>query len=252
MTDRLYQFVSDEGQMRLFYQKHIMPFHEQNDLSYIILPTARRKYHPELGKSQMVTNTTTFSSLKTEDQFVERMRRYEIRDGTYKDQRTNESLPASAFAMYITVDPMNELRAFFKLQAEIGTRLEVRLRNQETNSSPLKIESVYKSELHKCSENIFKKLDVDTKDPEKIEELRKILEENKIRMHLVIETKNGFHVLINTKNGDIDTEGNKALYQFVSQAEVKSWITVEKNAMVVIPGTFQAGFPVRIVNWTGY
>lgn len=260
-ADSLYKFIEDVEQVRMFYDKQIQPFNELPYLSFILLPTARRKNWPTLSRSQMVTNTRTFSSQKPFARFLEELKRYEIREGLYVDNRTGEPLPTEALIIYITLDPMNEIRGYYKLQGEMNDRLEKMIINtaKTVKDDPPSLElpkldviSTYKSCLHSCPERIFKKLDVDTKEPDKILKLREIINQNNIKLHLVIETKNGFHVVIVQKNyasliQGINKVSERILYEFVESN--KDWVTIEKNALLVIPGTYQAGYLSKIVEW---
>jgi hypothetical protein len=240
-----YRFIADEEEIRKFYRQHILPFHEKNDLSYIILPTVRRKYYPELKRTQSIVANEIFSSQKSEDRFIQVIRRLEVAEGVYTDGgKGGESLPNQAFVIYITVDPMNEVDGYYKLQQEISNRLKIRLHGGEVN--PLRIKQTYKSCLHQSPEKIFLKLDVDTKDSGHIGSLRQMMKTNNIIPYMVVETKNGFHVIINRETG-IDGPANKALHLF---SKNKEWITIEKNALVAIPGTYQGGdHQVKMVEW---
>ncbi len=273
----MYQFIGNEEDVRKFYQLHISQFNTHDFNAFIIIPIARRKYCPSLSCSQFTISTRIFSTKDNVDKFVQELKKYEIADGLYKDG--DNSIPSSAMAIYMTVNPMNEMNAFFKFQEEMMKRVQEMLngntvpsfsesvipRNEEVKSACLqalvpvrstitdhqpvrakartdfKMTSLYKSCLHKSSENLFVKLDVDTKEEEKITVLREFLTpENYMTPYMVIESRGGYHVLL-YKNAN-----NRALYEFL---QGKDWVTQEKNALVIIPGTYQGGFLTKIVQW---
>jgi hypothetical protein len=90
-------------------------------------------------------------------------------------------------------------------------------------------------------------LDVDTKDPDKIESLKNFLREHGIKPQLAIETRGGYHVLLNRSSLG---KNHEKLYRFIQSSLDEKWISIEGgNALVVIPGTWQGGFVTRIVNF---
>ena len=272
MIDGTYNFIYDENQIKTFFQKHIKPFQSSPYLSFLIIPTARRKYFPELSTSQTVLRSCDFPcNIKNdENRLILLLKRLQIQQGSYKDKKTGKALPSEAFAIYLTVDPLNEIRAYNKLQKQMADRFENLIMNglhkstsEPTNESydisnysdktdnqqpqtNLNLESVYKSCLHSCPEKGFKKLDVDSKDESNINRLKTLFKENNIDTHLVVETKGGFHVILNSNN--LTSDAQKNLHLFSTQN--KNWMSVEKTGcLVAIPGTLQAGFQVKIVEW---
>lgn len=308
-----HSFIADESQVREFYRRHILPYRDESYLNFIIIPIARRKYWAPLSKSQMNMNTKVFSSNDDEDRFVNELRRYEVRCGLYKDTFTkpktengkivkDQDIPDIAIAFYVTANPMNDLKAFFLMQREVSEKLEVLVMAKEKANSQPKIghiSSIFKSCLHKCDQKVFLKLDVDTKEADKIESLKKFLREHAIKPHLVVESRGGYHVLLKrsaigknhenlhrfiesttkidksfsakkqgiTKKQHISAEPcdnteepcdlseniegteDYEIPEGKEQREDDKWITVEKNALVIIPGTFQGGFITRIVDF---
>ena len=256
----MYNFIYDENEIKSFFQKHIKPFQSSSYLSFLILPTARRKYFPELSTSQTVLRSCDFpcNSNNDENRFVLILRRLQIQQGSYKDKKSGKELPSEAFAIYLTVDPLNEIRAYNKLQKQMADRFEKLISNvlfkessadcDMTDNQPtnLNLESVYKSCLHSCPEKGFKKLDVDSKDDDNINKLKALFVENDITPHLIVETKGGYHVILNTQK--LSSESQKNLYVFSTQN--KNWMSIEKTGcLVAIPGTLQAGFRVKMVEW---
>lgn len=65
--------------------------------------------------------------------------------------------------------------------------------------------------------------------------------EREIKFFLVVETKNGYHVLL--KNKDLD----KHQQLFLRQNPFKFEYTVHTNIFCPVPGTWQGGFPVKLL-----
>lgn len=274
----MYKFIGNEDDIRKFYKLHLQQFTDQDYLTFIIIPIARRKYWQELSCSQFSINTKLFSSKKDENMFVREIKKYQIEEGLYVDGET--PIPASAMALYITADPMNEIQAYFSFQQKVGQRIEKIICKKETknnkdNDPPMNMVSIYKSCLHTSPEKTFRKLDVDTKEHHLILKLRATLDELGIRPHLVVESRSGYHVVLhnersfepatpidnhqdnkdnqnnqnNKDNKDKNNKDNmnKSLYAF-AQAN-KDWVTIENNPLIVIPGTYQGGFLTKLVDW---
>lgn len=280
MTDKLYKFIHDEAQLRAFHKQHIAPLAKYNMFSFILIPLARKKYWNGLSRSQMNLNTRIISSKISEEDFIVEIRRYEIREGLYRDRST--PIPSEAMAIYMTVNPMNEIKSFFKFNGVVSTRLsgiffqdtndlneyegdpnrpgkkvgqsmqtvdELELRDLDADdNSNGKLMSHYKSCLHKSQERHFCKLDVDTKDPEKIAILTRFFAENRIVPHLVVESRGGYHVLLSVEA--LGSEGQKRLHFFLkSIKELKKedqWVSYENNPLVVLPGTNQGGYQTEM------
>lgn len=257
-----YCFVYDENEVKRFFQKHIKPYEKSQFLSFMIIPTARRKYFKELSCSQTTMRTSIFpcNTKNNEEMLLSALTKLEVKSGCYKDQKTGQGLPSEAFAIYMTVDPLNEVRAYNNLQKQISDRITDMLlksasigndtnennTNDDNLNHNLNIEKVYKSCLHSCPEKAFKKLDVDSKEENNIDKLKTLFKDNNIVPHLVVETKGGYHVVLNVKNLTKDSQRN--LYNF--SQENNTWMSIEKpGCLIAIPGTLQAGFKVRMVDW---
>jgi len=259
----LYQIIGDEAQVREFYRRHILPFSAEKYRSFLLLLHARRKYHAEMSNSQRIINTKPVSSKISENQFVRELRKYEVAEGLYVDSVKDLPIPNEALVIYMTADPLDEIQSFFGMQNELNSVLQelvqssissqvedsikIKIDTQEKTTS-LKVINRYKSWLHKSNVKKFHKLDVDTKDTDKITNLRNLFLKEGIILHLVIESRGGYHVIIDKEHGILSNDSHRQLHLFCQQN--KEWITIEKNALLVIPGTIQGGFLTRIVDWS--
>jgi hypothetical protein len=105
-------------------------------------------------------------------------------------------------------------------------------------------------------------LDVDTKDTQQLADTNALLERTGVaaRVLLATETKNGFHVVYDGSKAKCSAQGidHKALHDFMETTAVvgkvnvngqpvaDNWLSISKSGMVVIPGTLQGTWRVRI------
>lgn len=242
-------FVGNEDDVRRFYKMHLEPFASATNLAHLILPIARRKYHAPLSVSQLSIPATIFHARKGADEFIRTLRRYNVDDGVFVDS-SGANVPREAIVLYMTVNPMDEMRAYNKLQQLLNERLYDMARG--ASAPPFNVYKTYKSTLHQCPLAKFVKYDVDTKEESKIGALRALAREKNIKFHLVVETRGGYHVVISNEFGyEKSKEGNKAREAFSNFiAENKTWVTKEESgAQIVVPGTLQGGYLTRIVEW---
>mmetsp|Transcript_690 Transcript_690/g.395 ORF Transcript_690/g.395 Transcript_690/m.395 type:complete len:145 (-) Transcript_690:56-490(-) len=97
---------------------------------------------------------------------------------------------------------------------------------------------------HPYKEHRWLKLDVDTKDPELIQQLQETLKGGNIVV--AVESRGGYHVVL--EKGPFC----RSLYKFATAVnegvpKEDQWITIENNEgpMLAIPGTNQGGFVVQ-------
>jgi hypothetical protein len=102
----------------------------------------------------------------------------------------------------------------------------------------------------------YKQIDLDTKDIDKVRSVRDLLSSLNIHVTMCIETRGGFHMLF-PRNANKDTM--KSLYEFKQKTSSKKpdingkivtdyWFSITNQPMVIMPGTYQGGFPAKIVD----
>uniref|UniRef100_A0A6C0JQT6 Uncharacterized protein n=1 Tax=viral metagenome TaxID=1070528 RepID=A0A6C0JQT6_9ZZZZ len=246
----MYEFVGNEEDVRKFYRLHMKEFNTTKHAAFIIIPIARRKYFPALSVSQFTINTRIFPCMDDEDRFLQDIQKYEVREGLYHDRTEGKDvpIPRDGIAIYVTANPMNEMDAFFMFQKQIMENIKTMVSHNRNNTldnqANFKMMSVYKSCLHKSPIDKFLKLDVDTKEEEKIVSLREFLRTSCIPIHMAIESRGGYHVVIYKSVIGVK---HKNLYDFCTAN--KSWVSIEKSPLVVIPGTYQGGFLTKFGEW---
>ena len=236
-----YNLIYDEDQIKKFYDILIKPFIEKPNLTFIIIPITRRKYWEELTSSQINLSTKLVQTHNlTYDRFLNILKRYEVAEGLYTDPKSNKPIPGSAIAFYMTANPMDELKAMFQLMTEFNNDVHDRLYGSNEKHPSWKTESRFKSCLHQhpVKEDAVIKLDVDTKEEDKIQSLNRLLEEWNIPVVMKLATKNGYHYVLKRE------DQNQELHKFVRDKNNSDWVSIEKNPLILIPGTIQGGNPV--------
>lgn len=246
--------VGNEADVLRFHALHLAPLGaldergEKPNLSFIVLPLARKKYFESLATSNVPLSAKPMHASASAAQFLRLLRRYEVKRGVYVDKNDN-AIPQQAIGMYISVNACDEVRAYLLMQSVLNQRLYDMSRGISVSAFNVKKE--FHSALHKSALPHMCKYDVDSKQPEHIDALRAVLRDNEITLHLVVESRGGYHVVLDNRvaypRNKAGGEARAALKAFVSANA--DWISAEKSAaQIVIPGTYQGGFLTRIVD----
>jgi hypothetical protein len=246
----------DEGEARKFCQEYLM-LSRKPRLAKVM---ARNKYAPDQklssGTQSHESMILSFESEDSEDRFVRFLRRVDIlaRADFYRDPKdTHFVIDPAWMVVYITAYPLDEEDAtdvFMEKIAERRRHFRKAVTNKSANPVPVsRVTSLLESALRQspCREHRLLKLDVDTKDPELLQDLYRALAG--CTVVVAAETRGGYHVVI--ERGP----SCQGLHKFVKtvQAGVRDvqdhWITIENGSgpMLAVPGTNQGGFTVRLV-----
>ena len=172
----------------------------------------------------------------------------------YQDPKTSATIDIEWMVAYITAYPLDEDDACDTFTAHVLERRRQHRHavvKQNVDPSAPAMSGMIKqiqTALHQspCRQHRMLKLDVDTKDPELLEQLYLALVG--IKLVLAAETHGGYHVVI--ERGP----ACQSLWKFARSTNAgvnvaDQWITIEDNSgpMIAIPGTNQGGFTVRLV-----
>lgn len=249
--------LEDVDETRRFVE--LLELHqEEGQHPRILQLIARNEYaNGQLCRSCVIVDRTVVHNKVS---LLRQLQKYEIlaQAGFYQDD-AGETIQPQWMAPYITLFALNEDDALDALTGWVtDQRRQQRhaflARNKEApstnpSSAPAlsRLDRRWISLLHKspCSQfSGWLKLDVDTKDPEKIRLLQGAL--SQCTVLLAIETRGGYHVVVETG------KSTQELYHFVHRngAGNEEWVTLEnkgKGPMLAMPGTKQGGFVVRLV-----
>jgi hypothetical protein len=245
----------DEEEARKFCQEYLM-LSRKPRLAKVI---ARNKYVPDkkLSSGTQIHESMilSFDSDNAEDRFVRFLRQVDILACAdfYRDPKdTHFVIDPAWMVVYITAYPLDEEDAadvFMEKIAERRRNFRKAVTNKSANPVPVsRVTSLLESALHQspCREHRLLKLDVDTKDPELLQDLYRALAG--CTVVVAAETRGGYHVVI--ERGP----SCQGLHKFAKAVQAgvhvqDHWITIENGSgpMFAVPGTNQGGFTVRLV-----
>ena len=231
---------------------------DKKHLGLCLYLTMRRKYYPTLSQSIIIVNRIIIpGGLEFKRCLYQNILRLETPLGSYTDR--DIVVPDEALALYVMIDPKDTIKAMSKVLSKCVDSLCCNSLQHELKSEDLpNAYSLYREEIPK-SDSIgqkHKQIDLDTKDLEKVVEVHELLTRLKIAIVMCIETRGGFHIiyLANT-----DKDVNRSLYEFKQKTAFNKenidgkmvtdyWFSITKQPTVIMPGTYQGGFPAHIVN----
>lgn len=178
--------------------------------------------------------------------------RLETPIGSYTDNDIN--VPNHALALYVMIDPKDTIKAMSKVLSKCVDSLTNYSKSEELPNAY----SLYREEIPKSNSTgqKYKQIDLDTKDLKQVEETHALLVKLNITIIMCIETHGGFHIIY---SADTDKDINRALYEFKQKTAFKKdnidgktvtdyWFSITHQPNVIMPGTYQGGFPARIIN----
>lgn len=192
---------------------------------------------------------------ESEDAFIRELRKIEVlaEAGFYRNPRKPEqTIPLAWMVVYLTAYPLDEDEAADAFVSKVlSTRQEQRRAHakEDQHQGMTHILSKVRKLLHQhpCKVCRWLKLDVDTKDPELVEQLQNTLKGAAILQ--AVETRGGYHVIM--EKGPC-CKGLYALERKCNQgvAQEDQWLTIENSSgpLLAIPGTNQGGFTVQSVS----
>lgn len=220
-------------------------------LALCLYLTMRRKYYPSLSHGTTIVNRIAITG---GNDFIKRLYqnilKLETPIGTYTDG--DLIVPDEAFALYVMVDPKDTFRALAKV---LDRCIEAITAGEEIpNAHSLYREEIPKS--HALNVTKYKQIDLDTKDIDKVRTVDSLLTSLNIPIVISIETRGGFH-LVYTNNTDKDS--GRKLHEFKQTTSFQKknvegkmvtdhWFSVTNGPTVILPGTYQGGFPTRIIS----
>ena len=242
----LYEVIGDEFTVRTFHKTWIQPLQTRpnaRNLVFTIMLMSRRKYYDALTTSQQVLVRQTISVRETEDAFVRRLRKLEVKQGLYVDLNdSSKEIPKDGLILYMNMDPGDELKAWFLMMNEMNDRIQSLSLHEKSpwRENSLELSSLVKSCIVKADTPTTYKLDIDTKEPEKIRALYEVIKNEKLQIVMMMSTKNGYHLFVR----EISSQN---VHKFVQCN--KDWVSIEKRGHLIVPGTLQAS---HLVTFTSF
>lgn len=262
-----YHIVHDEQQIRKFYNE-CMPALETGQVYFLSL-SARNKYltaeerkECDLGRTEMFEKTLIHYN--GEDEFVKHIYRYECNTRGFTS-RTGKSIPEKCLVCYVNLDPSSVARAMIDFQNVwndyVQESLNLTMKGGDKDNFSKRLNKIDKN-LFACYQQAHVRgswVDVDIDLVEKKEdnvELDKsaivsALNEYKYDFpdYKIISTRSGYHVLVSTKGliCDPDLIAKCLEEKLLSIGTPCKEAVVNRNRMVPVPGTYQAGYPIKML-----
>jgi len=234
--------------MSLVYDEDLVRyFFKYNDLlatneAQLLLLDARKKYCSELTSTDRVVDRKVLRYYYNLDTIVQKVKAISHVENRFFIHETNKPIPKEAFVLYVTLNPLDTVKAWFRLINDMNNQLLQAMKDENAFRRFSRIDVEWISALHKSvSRKLYWVIDIDRKDFTLLSDVLR----TDIKYKMILETKNGFHVIvtINDKNGKLLFR-DKVLDKFDENAD---FIELKKNPMVPVPGTLQGGFEVKIL-----
>ena len=259
MTDiQTYQLVHDERDVITFFNFIQDPGEMFNNKPRQVITQilARKKYAREISKSTRQIVRRLNRMYKGED-LVNVLRKYEVKAGLYSCKDINHEtyiLESDNIAVYATVNRLDSFKAAKKLINSIHSQMFEACTNgnvQNLHEECGNIDRNFMSHMMSASTFEFIHLDIDEKEEgtlEKVKDVYSQIVEGYSPNTLLLETTNGYHMLINVR-AEVHKKCIERAYKIIGKIKDFDISITDKGSPCPIPGTYQAGFPVRITHF---
>ena len=224
------------------------------------------KYMPRPDDSDPTRNSRALA-----DNFARQIVRLDAPEGAYSTQfrdGTRVDIPKMAMAVYVSLQPHDLIRGMSMLKNEFDSFLLESFEHNNSSDDPnpnyvkrvFQPSNMFMSCVHKspCRNRVkLTDLDVDTKDEDDLRALVYFLSENaRIAEHIlfIVSTRGGYHLVIpsrkiGNKMGDLKKFCESTGKKNASERDGGQWCTlVTKNNVIPLPGTYQGGYHVQLVD----
>lgn len=257
------KIVSDESELKWFFDNVLPPLKETE--VYFLSLSARNKYLTEeerefysLGRTEMFAKTIIRE--RSWDRFIRTIRKLECDERGYTT-KSNIPIPSKTMVCYININPSDTFRALNAFQGLINEyNLEIAsllVRGGDSSNFFNRLNKIDNNLMTMYQQSTGTKhyidfdFDLENKSEKYIEEVSDFLIAKGISRYFWVDTHSGYHLLIDKNQikfnpNDIISFGiesaNKKLIGEIGE------IVYNKNSMIPMPGTYQGGYPVSIIN----
>jgi hypothetical protein len=232
-------------------------FYQPSDRVYMHLQT-RRKYgyttdrpncvmSKKLVRAKEVTQTLisvgcTFYDYSGKDQWNDKAI-------DVLNDRMIEQIPPCTMVWYASVEPRDEHAAF---QATTLNLVEQSFQLNKTKLVKAPTKEWYRQVDQHATQRRW--LDVDIDDKSLLEPFLQAIAP--VQPALTIESRGGYHLLLDTRDAQVKQLQTKLYTQIIKDDQFcvgegkkrKQLVELKKNPRVPIPGTYQGGFPVKLID----
>jgi len=271
--DKLYhKFIHSVHELKYFYD-NILPPLNKTDVYFVSL-SARNKYLTEeereilgLGRTEMICKAIVRKQEWM--RFLRTIRKYECHIDGYTT-KNGYTIPAKCIIIYININPANTLQAisnFKKVLSEYETEIASIALNDRSNSNNIseRLNKIDNSLMTAYQQSTGTKywIDIDCDvnkvfKPHENKVLKSKMKELGLKTYWWIDTKSGYHLLVNRDELKFDPRILTSViyeeyYKLMNRLKLDyghTEVIVNKNAMIPLPGTWQGGHAVTILNKT--
>lgn len=222
----------------------------EHDEVYFLSLSARNKYLTGeerefygLGRTEMFSRFTAFD--KEGIEYVMKKLQASL---NYRTTKIGKQIPSKALVTYMNVNPCSTINAYNEFKGQMDNIIAEMLFSRIRGKNGPSFEPWQRLErnLMNCiqrskARRLVVDIDIDTKDPDILSAMQVFFDSKDIGFRTV-ETQGGFHVLI-----DKSTLNKTNIYAKIQELDrlCEKEVCINKNGMVPVPGTLQAGKLVR-------
>lgn len=225
--------IYDLSQIREFIKRVLLRL--EDDEVYILLLNARKKWCPELSRSEEVMYRDIIRDNNL-DGTLRKIRKIScVSRGIYIDIKSLREIDSNCMAIYVLLDPRSTLKGYREFVSDINKWIYESFVGESKNLEFYRrMDIKLFSAIHKSrSRDLYFVVDIDRKDEDILTRITGLLNG---QIKWISETHGGYHVIVN-KN----YETGIIIYQNIVGME---YVEILKDAMTPVPGTLHGGFKV--------
>lgn len=227
-----YQIITNEENLLEFIDW--LPELKDNEQYYLSL-FARKKYCPELIRSNDKTQLKRFTS--TKKRMLDKIRQLELPIGRWRLKDT--PAPQESLVLYILPNP----RCMVKATKMMGKHCWDLDRSKNFNLVAEALSCVQKSKSRTC----FVDFDVDTKEVN-LAVLERIFPQMEKYVH-ILETRGGYHILVKPNHATYYRKENEMSLNWYQNMQSAFAVDQSGDQMIPVPGCIQGGFTPKFINY---
>lgn len=255
-----HKLIHSIDELKYFFD-NILPDLQRDEVFFVSL-SARNKYlTPDeretlgLGRTEMFERTIIRE--KEWRRFLKRIRRFETPDEAYLT-KNNNPIPNKCIVVYFNINPSSSIKALHEFRSKTDEYFLEMIQSNNIQDGFKKMNKVdvllmncfQRSRGHKSYIDID--FDIPKSEFHIVQFFLKHMKNNspnKIK-YWIIDTKSGYHVMLDRSTLKYNfNESISAAEEYVfNMTEIENFeIINNKNEMIPLPGTYQAGYPVTII-----
>ncbi len=210
----------------------------EDDEVYILLLNARKKWCPELSRSEEIMYRDIIRDNDLQETLRKIIKVGRVGRGIYVDKARQKEVDIGCMALYVLLDPRSTLKGYREFVEDINNWIYDSFKGKSKNLELYrKMDIKLFSAIHKNrSRGLYFVIDIDKKDEDILDKVVTLLAGHII---WISETHSGFHVIVD-RNYDTGT----IIYTDMVGMDGMEYIEILKDPTTPVPGTLHGGFNV--------